>query len=290
VPERAATMTHMSSSKSEQRALITGATAGLGLEFAHQLAERGYALVLVARNEKRLADVAAALERKYRVSVETLAADLSLRDHVVAVERRLSASENPVTYLVNNAGLGLRGAFHDNDLEDEQYLLDVLVTAPLRLTHAALRAMRRRRSGTILSVSSVAAYAPRGTYGAAKAYILSFSRWANLQYRRDGVTVSAVVPGFVRTEFHERMRVRTDTMHPLLWLSADAVVRSALRGADRGRAVIIPSVRYKIISAVGRMVPPRLAALGSLHPTDAVSSADAAAQPDETLPRSQPRG
>lgn len=248
------------------RALITGATAGIGAEFARQLAARGSDLVLVARDEARLARSAAELRAVHRVDVEVLSADLSLRPDVERVAARLRDPGRPVDLLVNNAGYGLRGAFDENDLDDEQRLLDVLVTAPMRLSHAALEAMLPRRSGTILNVASVAAYTPRGTYGAAKAWVLSFSRWANLAYRGRGVTVTAVAPGLVRTEFHDRMRVHTGTLPAVLWLDPPRVVRAALRAARRGRAVTVPSLRYKLLTALARVVPPRLSAKGDLRP------------------------
>lgn len=249
-----------------RRALITGATAGLGLEFARQLAASGHDLVLVARDATRLRETADALTAEHGVQVEVLSADLAVRDQVDLVAHRLSDDVSPVSMLVNNAGFGLARPFHANDVEEEQRHLDALVTAPLRLTHAAIRAMRARHDGTIITVASVAAYSPRGTYGAAKSWALSFTRWANLEYRRDGVTVSAVVPGFVRTEFHERMRVRTDTIPSPLWLHPPRVVHAALAGARRGRAVVVPSTRYKFIVAASRLLPDRLVAAGALKP------------------------
>lgn len=246
-------------------ALVTGATAGLGAEFARQLAGRGLSVVLVARSEERLERLAADLRSAYGVETEVLPADLSDRDQLGAVERRLLDEARPVEVLVNNAGYGLREPFEQNRIEVEQAFLDVLVTAPMRLTHAALATMLPRRSGTILNVASVAAFTPRGTYGAAKSWLVSFSRWANLTYRRQGVTVTAVAPGFVHTEFHDRMRVRKSTVPPILWLQADYVVRAALRAADRGRAVEIPSVRYKALAALARLLPDRLAAIGALR-------------------------
>lgn len=249
-----------------RRALITGATAGLGYEFARQLAAEGFDLVLVARTRSRLDETASTLRGEFGVEIETIAADLGVRSELDRVAERLASVREPVTMLVNNAGFGLTPPFHENPVDDEQHHLDVLVAAPMRLAHAALGAMRQRRQGTIISIASVAAFTPRGTYGAAKAWVVSFSRWANLEYRRDGVTVTAVAPGFVRTEFHARMAVRTDTIPDILWLDAPRVVRSALRGAARGRALVIPSLRYRLIVAATRVLPARLAAAGSLHP------------------------
>ncbi|MDI2099700.1 SDR family NAD(P)-dependent oxidoreductase [Ruicaihuangia caeni] len=246
-------------------ALVTGASAGLGLEFARQLTDRGFDVVLVARDSSRLEAVAAEL-RGRGGRPEVLVADLASRDGVDAVAQRLQASDRPVEALVNNAGMGVRGAFDRTSLGDQQALLNLLVTAPMRLSHAALGAMLPTRHGTIINVASIAGLTPRDSYGAAKAWVISFSRWAHVEYRRAGVTVTVVQPGFVRTEFHERMRVRDDTVPRWLWLKADRVVRAALRAADDGRMTCTPSLRYKAVAALVRVLPTRLSAAGSLHP------------------------
>jgi short-subunit dehydrogenase len=247
-------------------ALVTGATAGLGAAFARQLAATGHDLVLVARDAERLATTAAELTAAHGISVEILRADLVEPTDLAAVEARVAETTDPVDVLVNNAGFGLRDPFEKNPVADEQRMIDLLVTAPMRLTHAALGQMLPRRSGTILNVASVAAFTPRGTYGAAKAWVVSFSRSANIEYRRRGVTVTAVAPGFVRTEFHARMDVHTHTIPAPLWLDADRVARDGLRDAARGLAVSIPSRRYKLIVALARILPGRLAAAGTLRP------------------------
>ena len=143
----------------------------------------------------------------YGVDVEVLPADLGDRGQLATVEARLADRERPVDLLVNNAGFGLKERFLDNDVEAEQAMLDVLVTAVLRLSHAALGAMTERGRGGVINVSSVAAFLPRGTYAAAKAWVNSFSEWAANEYRPAGVTVTALCPGFTKTEFHERMGV-----------------------------------------------------------------------------------
>lgn len=246
-------------------ALITGATAGIGAEFARQLAAQGYHLVLVARDAPRLEDFAAQLRQQHGIAVEVIAADLLQPEGLSAVETRASATDQPVDMLVNNAGFGLRGNFDANPIEDEQRHLDLLVAVPMRLTHAALRQMLLRRSGTIVNIASVAGFTPRGSYGAAKAWMLSFSRWANIHYRPLGVSVTAVAPGFVRTEFHSRMQVRTDTVPDFLWLKADTLVRLALKDIKRGKAVSVPTKRYKAVVFLSRVLPSRLVAAGALR-------------------------
>lgn len=239
-------------------ALVTGATAGIGLCFATQLAARGHDLVLVARDEERLAKVAADLRASYDVQVEVLPADLTDRDSLARVEARVADPDRPVELLVNNAGFGLKKRFLDNSVEEEQAMLDVLVTPVLRLSHAALGAMTRRGHGGIINVSSVAAFLPRGSYSAAKAWVNSFGEWAAAEYRPRGVTVTTLCPGFTKTEFHERMDVARDSAPSFLWLDADDLVAQALRDFDKGRVYSIPGAQYKTITAVTRAVPTRL--------------------------------
>ncbi len=246
-------------------ALVTGATAGIGAEFARQLAARGFDLVIVARDASRLEDSAARLIAEHGISVEVLAADLTASEGLSAVEARLSSQERPIGMLVNNAGFGLGGSFEENPIEDEDRLLELLVRVPMRLTHAALRQMLPRRRGTIVQIASVAGYTPRSTYGAAKAWLLSFGRWANLAYRRRGVTVTTVAPGFVHTEFHDRMGAVKDGIPRVMWLSAERVVTESLRAASRGRAVLIPSKRYRLLVAAARILPASVTARGGLR-------------------------
>jgi short-subunit dehydrogenase len=236
--------------------LVTGATAGIGHEFARQLAARGDDLVLVARDTARLEATAADLRSAYGIRAEVLGADLTDLEQLATVEARLADRDRPVDLLVNNAGFGLKGSFLDNDIETEQRQQDVLVRAVLRLTHAALGGMVERRTGGVINVSSVAAFLPRGTYSAAKAWVNSFSAWAHNEYGARGVTVMALCPGFVRTEFHQRLGVdRKSTAPRVLWLSPDRLVRDALADFDRRRALSIPSKRYKALVATSRLVP-----------------------------------
>jgi len=237
-------------------ALVTGASVGIGAEFARQLAARGHDLVLVARDSARLEGLAVEFRERYGVTVEVLAADLLEPSGLARVEDRIAASDRPIEVLVNNAGFGLHIDFDLNPIEDELKLLELLVTVPMRLAHAALPHMIVSGSGTIINVSSIAAYAPLTTYSAAKAWLHTFSRWANAYYRPAGITVTALAPGFVRTEFHARMDVTRESMAPSwMWLDVGPLVRTALRAADRGRAVSIPSLKYKFISLAARALP-----------------------------------
>ncbi|MCQ1999834.1 SDR family NAD(P)-dependent oxidoreductase [Arthrobacter zhaoxinii] len=241
-----------------QTAVITGATSGIGAEFARQLAERGYNLVLTGRNTGRLESTAEELARDYSVKTEWIAADLATPEGVAAVADRVRKPD--VGLLVNNAGYGLKNDFARNELQDEVDHLNVLVGAPLQLSHAALNAMSSRGGGRIVNVASVAGFIPRGTYSAAKAWVINFSRWANLYYRDRGITVTAVCPGFVHTDFHARMEMDKTIYPKWMWLNADRVVREALADAFAGKGISIPSKRYRVLATVGNRAPQALVA------------------------------
>ncbi|WP_309129312.1 SDR family oxidoreductase [Microbacterium sp.] len=242
-------------------ALITGASAGLGAEFARQLAARGADLVLVARNVDALDELAAGLRDGFGVDVQVMPADLTDERDVDRVAARLADAAEPVDLLINNAGFGLPLRFADNDVEDEVRHLRVHVEAPMRLMHAALRTMRGR-GGRIVNVASVAGFISRSTYSACKAWVIGFSRWANAEYASDGVTVTALCPGFTHTSFHERMGLEPgkEGVPAIGWLDAGDVVREGLRDAARGKAVSVPSTRYKIVVAVTCVLPRSLIA------------------------------
>jgi len=242
-------------SSSRRTALVTGPTAGIGRSFVAVLAARGYDLVLVARDRERLEELARSLSVEHRVEVQVLVADLADRAAIAAVESRLADRSRPVELLVNNAGHGIKGSFVDTDVEDEQALLDILVTAVLRLSHAAAAPMVERGHGAIVNVSSVAGFLPRGTYGAAKAYVTSLTTSLDLTYRGRGVRAMALCPGFVRTEFHERMGLGRGFLPGWLWLDADRVVRDGLADLDRGRTVSVPSRRYALVAGFARYAP-----------------------------------
>jgi short-subunit dehydrogenase len=243
-------------------ALVTGASSGLGAEYARQLAARGANVVLVARDREALAEVAEQIREAYGVEVEILVADLLKPRKRAKVEARLADSERPIEVLINNAGYGLSLAFERNDIEDESRHLALHVEVPMRLMHAALGPMLARGSGRIINVSSVSAFVPRSTYGAVKGWIVSFSQWANGRYAPNGVTVTAVCPGFTHTNFHERAGLPPgkEGVPAWMWLNAPDVVSASLRDAAKGKAVSIPSAKYKLLVALTRVVPSRLAA------------------------------
>jgi short-subunit dehydrogenase len=237
-------------------AVITGATAGIGRGFADALGRRGHRLVLVARDADRLAAVAEQIRGDAGVFVEVLPADLSDPQGVAAVADRLRAGgPDAVDVLVNNAGFGIGAPFHASRVEDEQALLDVLVTAPMRLTHAALPGMLERGQGTVINVSSIAGWINGGTYSAAKAWLTTFSESLAAELAGTGVGVTVVCPGFVRTEFHERAGIRAPQVPAWCWLTVPQVVEEALAAAGKGRPVSVPSVQYRLIGAMAQYSP-----------------------------------
>jgi uncharacterized protein len=233
--------------------MITGPTSGIGLAFARALASEGYDLVLVSRDLARLEEVAADLATLHQVHSEVIPADLADLGDTQRVEARLLAGG--IDMLVNNAGFGLRTPFDITDIDDEQRALDVLVRAVMRLSHAGLTSMLAQGHGDIINVSSVAGFLPRGTYGASKAWVTSFTTWAGVRYRAKGLRVMALCPGFVHTEFHQRMDANMAGIPSFMWLNAEDVARDALADLRRGRTLSVPSRRYKVLMALARLVP-----------------------------------
>ena len=246
-----------------QWALVTGASSGLGVEYARALARSGHNLVLVARNRDRLESLAGAIGREFSVDCEVLITDLHKARDVARVAQRLRDTAKPVRVLINNAGYGIPGNLAESDASLERDHLAIHVTAPLELTKAALPGMLERGEGRVVFVSSVASYLARGSYSAHKAWGLTMARSLNATYKSRGVYVSAVAPGFTRTEFHQRMKMDITMFPSFLWLEAPYVVERSLRAVEAGRAVTIPSLRYKVLVAVAAVLPKRFHQAGT---------------------------
>jgi short-subunit dehydrogenase len=249
------------------RALITGASSGIGKAIAEQLAVTGTRLVVVARDEERLEALATSVD----VDVEVIVADLGDRASLDHVAARLRDDVHPVDLLVNNAGFGLTGPFHELDIERETAVVDVNITAVHRLSHAAASAMvERGGGGGILNVSSIAASAPApnsATYAATKAFVSSFSEALRGELMEHHVHVTALCPGFTRTEFQDRAEFDTSDIPDALWQSAEEVAAAGLKGIDLNRAIVVPGALNKVGAgllnalpgALRRVVVPRLA-------------------------------
>ena len=236
-------------------ALITGGTSGIGAEFARQLAARGDDLVLVARDPDRLAEMATQLEEKYGVGVETISADLGVRDEVMTVAKRLASTEQPVDLLINNAGFGIHTPLVTEDTSRHEYGIDVMIRAVLILAAAAGLAMRARGRGQIINVSSTAGFVSMGSYSAIKAWVTNYSEGLAGELAPQGVNVTALCPGYVRTEFHERASIRTGSIPKPLWVDLDELVAEALDDVAKGKIISIPTRRFKVMIFAARHSP-----------------------------------
>lgn len=240
---------------SRRRALVTGASAGIGAAFATRLARDGYDLVLVARDEKRLQARADTLQREYGVGAQVVRADLTRPDECARVEKLAAAG---LDLLVNNAGFGTFGAFHELDIEREEEEIRLNVVALVRLTHAALRPMVRKQRGAIINVSSLASFQPmpyNATYGATKAYVTSFTEALAEELRGTGVRVQALCPGFTRTEFQERAGLHVSSIPGFLWMTPDDVVNASLAALERGQVIVVPGTSYKVMALLTGWLP-----------------------------------
>ena len=234
-------------------AMVTGATAGIGESFTRILAREGFNIVLVARDLERMKERATTLESQFNVQAAIVQADLATDDGCAKVEKFLT--ENPVEVLINNAGFGINKAFSMSDLSAEQQLLDVLVRTPMRLMHTVIPQMKARNSGSIVNVSSVAGWIAGGTYSAAKSYLTVLSESLHTELSGTGIKISALCPGFTRTEFHERGRMRMNGLPNFMWLSADRVVSQAWKENQNGKVLSVPGWQYLILSTVSRFGP-----------------------------------
>jgi short-subunit dehydrogenase len=255
-------------------ALITGGSSGIGAAFAHQLAARGYSLILVARREERLASLANELEKRYPISAEILVADLSKSADIERIEKRVGQLQD-LDILVNNAGFGSTGDFAEVDLSTHVDMINVHVMTSVRLSRTALPGMIARRRGAIINVASVAAFVPLpegATYSATKAYLTIFSEALQVELDGTGVQVQALCPGFTHTEFHDRPELetfdRSDIPRPL-WMSAQEVATESLEALSRNRVVTIPGLQNRLLAVLARNTP--LWALRMWHKRAALS-------------------
>jgi uncharacterized protein len=234
-------------------ALVTGATAGIGESFTRMLASKGFNIALVARDEARLHERAAGLREKYGVQTFVLPADLATDQGCKSVEEYLKEFE--VEVLINNAGFGINKLFTMSAIDAEQDLLDVLVRTPMRLMHVVLPQMKARNSGTIINVSSVASFIAGGTYSASKSYLTVLSESLHTELRGTNVKISALCPGFTRTEFHERGRMKMKGLPEFMWLDSDQLVARSWSDAQNGKAVSIPGWQYKLLVGFISILP-----------------------------------
>jgi short-subunit dehydrogenase len=245
-------------------ALVTGPTAGIGLELAKLAAADGYNLALVARNGEQLEKVGAALRDSFGARCELYAQDLSEHGGSENVIRFLRRKKILVDLAINNAGVGFAGRFAELDITEQLNMMRLNLMAVTHLTHYAMGVMLSRGSGAILNVASTAAFQPgplMAVYYASKAYVLSFTQAVAEEMRGSGVKMSVVCPGPTRTGFQQKAGLhKSSLIYRLSFMSADAVARRGYRGLWRGQTVIVPGVTNKLFAILVRMLPHALAA------------------------------
>lgn len=236
-------------------ALITGASSGIGAEFARQLAAAGHELILTARREELLTALADELRAAYGVAVEVVVADLAQPEGIERVEAAIAGRE-ALGVLINNAGFGTNGRFLDVVIDRSLDMISVHITASVRLMKAALPSMVARGRGAIINVSSIAAFynsAGGANYGATKAYLNSFSEALQNELVDTGVTVQALCPGFTYSGFHETPEYTgfdRSAIPQKLWMTAEAVVAESLESVGNGKVIVVPGRQYKMMRAL----------------------------------------
>ncbi len=246
--------------KAYRTALITGASSGIGEAFAKALAAQGLDLILVARSEDRLRALAKQLAEVHARRVEVVTADLSLASAAQKIKTAVDALAMPVDLLVNSAGFGTAGAFHQQAQERERQEILLNAAAVVDLTHAFLPGMLERKSGGIINVASAAAFQPlpfMSVYAATKAFVLSFSHGIRGEYQRQGIKVTALCPGPVDTPFFEATGAEglRNTVPKRMMVTAERVVSDCLRAFKAGKAVCVPGAATKLMAVAGHMTP-----------------------------------
>ncbi len=262
------------------RALVTGASAGIGAAFAHALAARGHALVLTARRSDRLQALAAELKQAHGTDVVVAPADLADPDTPAQLVDVLEHHGLDIDLLVNNAGYGVPGSLHAHPWDTHRDFIQVMMTAPTELAHRLLPGMRRRHHGRIINVASLAGHLPgsRGhtLYAAAKTYLIRFSQSLALENRGHGIHVCALCPGFTWSEFHDvtGTRALVSRMPRWMWMDAGRVAREGLEAVERGCIVYTPGRINRLIKATAEVLPDRLAMYLSARHSGAYRHAD----------------
>jgi short-subunit dehydrogenase len=235
-------------------ALVTGASSGIGEQIARVLADRGCTLTLVARRADRLAALADELRPK--VDVDVVAADLGTDDGVAEIELRLA--QRPVQLLVNNAGIGTAGTFHELPRAGEEAEVRLNVLALLRLTHAALQPMVASGRGAVLNIGSLAGDQPlRGsaTYAATKSFVTTFTESIAAELKGTGVTATVVKPGFTYTEINQEGAPDPSSLVGRMWMQADFVARESVAAAEKGQLICVPGAQWKALNGVVQTLP-----------------------------------
>jgi len=247
-------------SPAKRRALVTGASSGIGEAFARQLAKKRYDLVLVARRRDRLEKLSAELAEAYGTDAEVISADLATPEGIHTVEKRIGQGD--IALLVNNAGFATRGNFANMSIDRELEEMDVNIKALVRLTRAVLEPMVQRKRGIVINVGSTGSFQPvpyMSTYAATKAFVLHFSEGVHEEVKPHGVTVTCLCPGYVMTEFQQVAGLDKSKIPNRGRLSPEQVAEAALKGAASGRAIVIPGALNRTLATGFVRITPRFA-------------------------------
>ncbi|MGQ9800535.1 MAG: SDR family NAD(P)-dependent oxidoreductase [Candidatus Saccharicenans sp.] len=230
-----------------RKALITGASAGLGEEYARQLAAAGTDLILVARRRERLEKLVAELKEKFKISVEVFPADLSREEEIYRLADKIKQTED-LELLINNAGFGGRSQFYRDETKEAEQMIRVHVMAPVVLTRAALPAMIKRNRGAVINLASVAAFSPfsGAMYSSTKAFLVMFSENLQTELFGKGIKIQALCPGLTHTEFHQVAGINKEAIPGLLWMKTDRVVRISLKALNGKKVIVVPGCRNRI--------------------------------------------
>ena len=216
---------------------------------------RGCELVLVGRNTQRLEETAQEMQATYGVECETLAADVGTDDGVRVVSERLASTDSPIEIFVNNAGHALHHKLATDDTAPLKNAIDVMATAPVLLGAAAGKAMKERDRGVIITTASISGLVPMGLYSAIKALVRMWSLSLSFELARTGVRVVTFMPGWVRTELHQRSGITTSNIPNFLWISPERAARECVEGVESGHNYVVPSKRFKVMAGLALHVP-----------------------------------
>ncbi len=247
---------------SRQTALITGATSGIGKAFAEHFASRGYDLILTGRRKEVITAVARRLKQAYGIAVTVVIAELSDRRGVRPVLRTIMKTDD-LSVLVNNAGYGERSLFINLPVREHLDMVEAHVNAVLRLVHAALPRMIKKKNGIIINVASLGAYAPapiNGVYGGTKSFLNVFTESLHMEVRRYGIRVQSLCPGFTRTDFHRKLGIEEEIKknRTIRWMAPERVVKISMKRLGKGKVICIPGIRNKILYHAARLMPRRI--------------------------------
>jgi short-subunit dehydrogenase len=243
-------------SKHIKKALITGASLGIGAAFAKILVDK-YRLILVSRSEERLTRVADKLKQISNNEPEILSADLTKEDDIKKVEEKIK-TDSDIELLINNAGSGSLSQFHESDISVEISQIDLNITALVRLTHAALKPMIVNGKGYMINVSSIAGIRTTpyfSVYGATKAFVKSFTEALHEELRNTGVYVQVLLPGFTRTDFHRQGKIDISSIPEIVWSSPEDVVRASLKSMEKKELVCIPGSINSVLASISKFMP-----------------------------------